>query len=227
MPKSTRREFFSRGGLAVVGVGTLTLRAGAVPTATSGHEDIPVPFDPQDREHRKLALTERDIEGPYFRAGAPFRAKVTPPLAAGRVSLIRGRVWGIDTKQPLPGATIHVWQASHAGRYDNDDVKRPPRKDVFKYRARMMTDELGRYEFETIHPGRYRVGETYRPAHIHYRIEAAGYKTLITQLYFKGDPFNSTDRFIKDSLIIAPKTIRIGGDRSYELGVFDIVLAKV
>ena len=180
----------------------------------------------QDRQQRKLHVTERDIEGPYYRGGAPFRAKVTPPLAEGKVTLIRGRVWGVDTKQPLPGATIHIWQASHAGRYDNDDARRPPRKDVFNYRARMMTDEFGRYEFETIHPGRYRVGRTYRPSHIHYRVEAAGYKTLITQLYFKGDPFNATDRFIKDSLIIAPKTIGVEGDQSFDLGVFDIVLAK-
>ena len=34
------------------------------------------------------------------------------------------------------------------------------------------------------------------------------------------------DRFIKDSLIIDPKRIRIDSDRSYELGVFDIVLKK-
>jgi protocatechuate 3,4-dioxygenase beta subunit len=77
-----------------------------------------------------------------------------------------------------------------------------------------------------IHPGRYKVRETFRPSHIHYTVEAKGYKTLITQLYFKGDPFNKTDRFLKDSLIIDPKRIRLDSDRSYELGVFDIVLKK-
>ena len=33
-------------------------------------------------------LTERNIEGLYFRDGAPYRAKVIPPLAPGDVLLI-------------------------------------------------------------------------------------------------------------------------------------------
>ena len=66
------------------------------------------------------------------------------------MKLIRGRVWGFDTKKPLTDATIHIWQANHAGRYDNDDRRRPPRKGVFRYRARMLTDELGRYEYENV-----------------------------------------------------------------------------
>ena len=49
---------------------------------------------------------------------------------------------------------------------------------------------------------------------------------MITQLYFKGDPFNESDRFIKESLIIDPKTIQADRDRAYQLGVFDIVLRK-
>ena len=51
----------------------------------------------------KLAVTEDNILGPYYRAGAPFRAKVTPPLEPGTVLVINGRVWGHDTKKPLTG----------------------------------------------------------------------------------------------------------------------------
>lgn len=232
MSDQTRRHFLGASGLAAFGIGSVTLRPGLLPTEPSGDEDIPTRFGSslrdglQDPQDKKLKVTERDILGPYFREGAPYRAKVTPPLAKGRVTLIRGSVWGFDTKKPLADAVVHIWQASHDGRYDNDDPKKPPRKDVFKFRARMLTDEAGRYEYETIHPGRYKVRETFRPSHIHYKVEAKGYKTLITQLYFKGDPFNKTDRFIKDSLIIDPKRIRLDSDRSYELGVFDIVLKK-
>lgn len=88
-----------------------------------------------------------------------------------------------------------------------------------------MTDETGFYEFETIHPGHYPLNETrLRPAHIHYRTSHPSHRTLITQLYFKGDPHIEGDPFVRPSLIIelAEKTI---GAQTYESGVFDIVLA--
>jgi hypothetical protein len=44
--------------------------------------------------------------------------------------------------------------------------------------------------------------KAWRPSHIHYLIAAPGYKPLVTQLFFKGDPHNKTDDFIKESLII-------------------------
>ncbi len=92
-------------------------------------------------------------------------------------------------------------------------------------RARLVTDETGYYEFESIHPAPYQVGKNaWRPAHIHYLVRAAGYKSLITQLYFKGDPHNKTDEFIKESLIIEVRTQKTRNG-SYEAGVFDIVLA--
>lgn len=225
MADQTRREFFGRGGLAALGIGALTLRADVLPTETSGDEDVPEPFElpTQDKE---LKPTDADIEGPYFRGGSPYRGKVTPPLAEGDVLVMRGRVWSYETKKPLAGALVHVWQANKHGRYDNDDPRNPPKKGVYLYRARVRTDERGFYEYETIHPGRYQVGDTFRPAHIHYRIEAAGHKTLITQLYFKGDPFNARDRFFKKSLMIDPKRIQVGDAGSYGLGTFDIVLRK-
>jgi protocatechuate 3,4-dioxygenase beta subunit len=89
-----------------------------------------------------------------------------------------------------------------------------------------MTGENGAYELETIHPGRYQIAPgVWRPSHIHYLVRAPGYKTLVTQLYFNGDPMNAKDQFIKPSLIIALTSEK--GDRgSYEHGIFDIVLAQ-
>src|SRR5262249_53530196 len=106
----------------------------------------------------KSAPTEDNILGPFYRAGAPFRAKITPPLEAGIVLVVSGRVWAFDTKKPLPMAVIDIWQANALGRYDNDDPKNPPSKDVFKNRARLITDETGYYEFETVHPAPYKIG---------------------------------------------------------------------
>ena len=226
-----RRDFFRRGSLSLAaGLGVLTLAGDAVPTEASGGAEefltansieIAPAALPQ-----KFRPTEDNILGPYHRRGAPFRGMITPPLEPGDVLVVRGRVWGFDSKQPLAGATLDVWQANAQGRYDNDDPKNPPKKGVFHNRARLVTDETGYYEYQTVKPGRYKIGpELWRPAHIHYLVTAPGYNTLITQMYFEGDPENARDQFIKPSLIISPETVRVRQGQ-FQLGTFDIVLAK-
>jgi len=238
-PSPTRRDFLRRGSLglaATAAAGGWLLRpdvtaatepSGALgdyaPHAGDGH--MPVVADAQPTTDR-WAATQDNILGPYHRPGAPFRAKVTPPLAEGRILLVTGRVWALDARKPLPQAVLDVWQADHHGRYDNDDPKNPPAKGVFKYRARLVCDEAGHYEYETIYPGKYKTGpDDWRPAHIHYLVRAPGYKTLVTQLYFKGDPHNATDPFIQKSLIIELGEVKVGA-QTYAVGTFDIVLAK-
>ena len=49
------------------------------------------------------------------------------------------------------------------------------------------------YIFETIKPGLYLNGSSYRPSHIHFKITPPGFNALITQLYFQGDPYIPTD----------------------------------
>ncbi len=225
----SRRDFF-RGGLASAGAAALTLRADALPTLSSGTlehyplfqvlAETPAPMLPEG-----VRATEDNILGPYYREGSPFRAKVTPPLARGTTLLIRGRVWGFDTRKPLVNAVLDIWQADADGRYDNDDPSHPPAKHVFINRTRVLTDESGYYEYETIHPGAYKTGpSTWRPSHIHYLVRRTGYATLVTQLYFKGDKFNATDEFIKPSLIIPLESVKMNGS-AIETGVFDVVLA--
>jgi protocatechuate 3,4-dioxygenase beta subunit len=223
----SRRQLLTA-GLAALGTGGLVLRAGAQPTPQAGDlEDLEeVAFFAQNPPTPELKPTEDCILGPFYRPGAPYRAKVTPPLEPGTVMLIRGRVWAADTRKPLAAAQLDVWQANAVGRYDNDDPKNPPQKGVFKNRARLITDEEGYYEFETIHPGAYQIGENaWRPSHIHYLVQAPGYNRLITQLFFKGDKHNATDEFIKASLIIELANVRVGA-QAFESGVFDIVLAR-
>jgi catechol 1,2-dioxygenase len=231
----SRREFF-RGGLATAGVAALTLRTDALPTLPSGSlkhypefqllADAPLPsVAPGAALADNVKPTEDNILGPYFREGAPYRAKITPPLAKGTTLLIRGRVWGFDTKKPLVNAVLDIWQADADGRYDNDDPKNPPAKGVYLNRARVLTDETGYYEYETIHPGPYKIGpDAWRPAHIHYLVRKAGYANLVTQLYFQGDKFNAKDEFIKPSLIIKLEGAKVNGS-AIETGVFDVVLA--
>lgn len=218
-----RRMFMSRGaaGLAVA-AGTMMLPGWARATPSDGSA-LPAFFDAE--LGKEVKATEPNIEGPFFRRNAPFRGKVTPPLEPGVVMLLKGRVWGLDTRKPLPDALLDVWQANKDGRYDNDDAAKPPDPDVYVNRLRLRCDEKGRYEYETIHPGSYLNGTQYRPPHIHYRVQAVGYKTLITQLYFEGDKHQEKDPFIRKSLIIKLEQAK-RGEVSYETGTFDVVLAK-
>src|ERR1700724_3142255 len=49
----------------------------------------------------------------------------------------------------------------------------------------------------------------YRPSHMHFMIIADGFDTLVTALYVKGDPFETSDAVfgVKSSLIVDIKTV--------------------
>ena len=224
MTPSTRRDFLKRSsvGLAAIGASGLLLRAGAVPTPSDGtlHKhrhilDTPVP----DRVRRASLRTGDDWEvtpsdqlGPFHRPGSPFRGKVTPPLEPGGALVVTGRVWGYDSREPLPGAVLDVWQADIGGDYEDD-------LDDVRLRVRIAADEEGYFEYETIYPGNYGG----RPAHIHHIVRHPGYTDLVTQLYFTGDRNNANER-INERLIIDLEEVSARGG-AFRRGVFDIVLA--
>lgn len=78
----------------------------------------------------------------------------------------------------------------------------------------------GRYQFETILPGRYLNGSTHRPRHLHLKASSASHVALTTQIYFADDPFLESDPFVRQSLVI--RLEQLGGWR----GTFPIVLAR-
>jgi len=52
----------------------------------------------------------------------------------------------------------------------------------------------GKYSFKTIVPVPYKASATsWRPAHIHLRVSSPNHQDLITQIYFKGDPYLDQD----------------------------------
>ena len=55
-------------------------------------------------------------------------------------------------------------------------------------------------------------------------MRAKGYKSLNTQLYFRDDPHQADDPFIRQSLINDLETQARDGT-TYETGAFDIILA--
>lgn len=145
--------------------------------------------------------TARNIEGPFYKKGAPHRSVLVDPNDEGQRIRITGTLQSTKCA-PIGGATIDVWQANAAGDYDLEG---------FRFRGALTTDAKGRYDLRTIIPGRYLNGDRYRPAHIHIKVKAKGFAVLTTQLYFAGDPYNDGDPFIDASLIMqhtAEKDIR-------------------
>jgi catechol 1,2-dioxygenase len=108
-------------------------------------------------------------------------------------------VLGTDGKA-IANATVHIWVADPNGRYDNQDDHGNPIAGLpvasLGLRARIITDARGRYSFKCLRPGNYPLdpqGKDLRPSHIHARVDAPGYKTLVTQLYFIDDGWNEHD----------------------------------
>ena len=179
--------------------------------------------------------TPADVLGPFYRGGAPARTKLTDPGEPGDVLVVSGTVYGPDCRTPLPGALLDVWQADHAGLYEIKEPETLTDRGQFRLRGRLLSDAQGRYEIETIVPGRYPIppglpgleryaGRT-RPAHIHFIVMHPLFGPLTTQLYFKGDPYLSQDPWAKPSLAIDLAS-QPTGDAKRLHGMFNIVLAR-
>ena len=107
------------------------------------------------------APTQPDALGPFYKPKAPLRNSV------GKGYELRGRVLSTKDCSPIPQAHIELWMAGPDGDYKDD------------YRATVIPNEAGEYFFESHSPPSY----FHRPPHIHMRVSADGFKTLITQHY--------------------------------------------
>ena len=178
-----------------------------------------------------LSPTPSQVEGPYFLPDSPIRDSLIPAGQTGQAIEIRGQILALDGSI-IPAATLHFWLASPDGVYDNQDAQGNPLTIPIaeqKLRGRILCDASGAYKVSLLRPGNYEVAKgQFRPAHIHVRVEAKGYKTLITQLYFTDDPFNSSDLpgegFFKPELLVPLKTGATSADP--QTGQFDFVLTK-
>jgi len=160
----------------------------------------------------ECAETEDNIEGPFYKAGAPDKTSLYEAGMPGTRLTISGQVFGLDGCEALAGAVLDVWQADDAAVYDGAG---------YKLRGKLHPDADGKYVLETIIPGHYLNGAQYRPAHVHVKASAPGHVLLTTQLYFEGDPYNDIDPFIKPELIMTLSD----GPNGEKLATFDFVLA--
>jgi catechol 1,2-dioxygenase len=162
-------------------------------------------------------MTPTTVEGPFHSAAPPRQMgdiiATDEQWGRGDWTLMRGRVLDTDG-QPVAGALLDVWQADQAGRYDvQDSAMRPG-----DLRALLTTGPDGRYWFRTVKPCSYPVptdgpaGEwlratgrpPMRPAHVHVKVQADGYRPLITHLFVAGDPYLGTDAAfgVRDGLVL-------------------------
>ena len=206
---SRRRALWLSGGLLVACGGT---RARTVPDASTGAPP----------SAKSCTETHDNIEGPYYRAGAPERNVLAGEGVPGTPLVIAGRVTGADCTRGLAGVELDVWHATHDGHYDNDGTMRVAASQ-FLLRGRVRTDADGRYRVTTIVPGRYLNGKQYRPAHVHVKLRSAGLAPLTTQLYFPDDPYNAVDPFIHPSLVMGVEK-DAESSRGGLRGRFDFVL---
>lgn len=105
--------------------------------------------------------TPPDALGPFYTPNAPERTSV------GKGHILSGVVRTSVDCSPIAGARIECWLAGPNGKYDDD------------HRATMFSDREGAYKFESNFPPPY----SGRPSHIHMKITAKGFRTLVTQYY--------------------------------------------
>ena len=121
--------------------------------------------------------TQPDIEGPFYKPGAPERSSV------GQGYVLSGVVRSFKDCLPIENAKIELWLTGPDGKYDDE------------HRASVYTDSSGMYAFESNFPTHYGG----RPPHIHIRVSAQGFRPLVTQHY----PEQGTSRYSFDIILIS------------------------
>jgi len=166
----------------------------------------------------ETGVTPSDVEGPLYREDPPWREKPVKIYEAyegaenGDVLFVHGRVTSADGT-PISGAVLDIWQTGPDGGYDLWDERQPD----YNFRGRFGVGEDGSYEFQTMVPKPYTVPtdgpvgklleatgqHPWRPAHIHFKVEAQGHEPLITQVFFPEDPYleNDTIGAVKPALV--------------------------
>ena len=154
---------------------------------------------------RPPGATEATVFGPFHVDDAPH-VEAGADIAHGAPGaplFVDVEIVGLDG-QPVADASVDVWQADDEGLYD---VQRPELGDERRARGVLRTDAAGRTRFHTILPTAYPVPtdgpvgrlllasgrHPWRPAHVHFLIQARGFQTLTTHIFREPDPYLDSD----------------------------------
>ena len=158
--------------------------------------------------------TESTVFGPFYVGGAPVYQN-GDDLANGAVGepcFVSGRVRSTEGAA-LEGARLEIWQADSEGLYD---VQRP-HLAASQGRGELRAERDGAFWFWTVKPEPYPIPDDgpvgdllrathrspWRPAHIHFRVSAPGFRSVTTHVFSAGDPHLDDDAVfgVKESLI--------------------------
>lgn len=189
--------------------------------------------------------TEGTLLGPFHshEAEAMQNGALVSHDTNGETCLVFGSVKDGDG-QPISGVRIDVWETDSTGHYDlqNDQTQGPDGRAVLE------SDADGRFWFKAIVPVSYPIPSDgpvgnllallgrhpWRPAHMHFIFEKVGYDHLITALYVRGDPYETTDAVfgVKESLLVqfSPASDAIAAQHGVKVGTpllkYDFVLVS-
>jgi hydroxyquinol 1,2-dioxygenase len=158
--------------------------------------------------------TESTVFGPFFVEGAPQYENGADICngAKGTPCLVSGQVRGIDG-EAVAGALIDVWQSDEEGNYDVQVAG----EHEHRARGQLRSGADGRFHFRSILAHHYPIPHDgpvgtmlaalgrhpWRPAHLHFMIQADGYEKLITHVFRDGDQYLDSDAVfgVRSSLI--------------------------
>ncbi|MFT4668029.1 MAG: protocatechuate 3,4-dioxygenase beta subunit [Gammaproteobacteria bacterium] len=210
--QKNRRQFLRNTSLAALSLGILPAISKGEVIEKSTKKDLAV-----------CDKTTRDFygEGPFYTDNPPTinGTQLADQNEVGERMIISGRVFNLDCSQYIPETVVDVWHTDNEGDYDNAG---------FNLRGKTLSNAQGFYMYETIKPGKYLNGGSFRPAHIHYKVTPPGFDTLITQLYFAGDsdiPGDSAASITSGEFDATHRIINLTANTDGKLeGTFDIVI---
>ena len=189
--------------------------------------------------------TESTVLGPFHVVESPKRESgdTIDLLGTGQPCVVSLRVTSADGS-PLAGASVDVWQCTEDGFYD---VQQPDVQPPGNGRGLFRADDEGRVWFRTVVPSHYPIPtdgpvgvlleatgrHPYRPAHIHFIVEADGHRTLTTHIFVADGPYLDSDAVfaVKESLVVdfphvddAEKALKYRVTAPFRMAEFDIAI---
>lgn len=162
-------------------------------------------------QHSESSTTDSALLGPFYVEGRPSAANGDDISngVTGTPMFVTGRVVD-DDGNTVAGAKVDTWHSDGRGFYDVQQTEKL--HDQFAMRALLTTDDDGRFWYRSITPRYYPVptdgpcGEILRtanrspmrPQHVHFWFKAEGYQPLITQLFWRDDPYIGHDAVFAD-----------------------------
>ncbi|WP_299376411.1 dioxygenase [uncultured Tateyamaria sp.] len=166
-------------------------------------------------------------EGTSSSVLGPFHITGSPDLPVGAdmrrdyddtLLLVEGTVRDPDGN-PIEGATLDIWQTAPNGLYSSQD----PDQDTYSFHGLQQVGADGRYGFTTVRPVEYTVPSDgpvgdilracgrhpWRPSHLHFIVEAEGFRPLVTEVFPEDDPYLDQDTVfgVREDLVMRYKTL--------------------